>query len=449
MQIPETKYARIGDLRIAFQEWGAGPRTIVIPPLVSNIDIQWDHELYRRMLEHLGAHLQMIHFDKRGIGLSDRFERPPTLDERIEDITAVLDTAGWEQANIIGVSEGALMAQHFALKFPERADRLVLLSGAAPSSLADRVVELSGAAYRPLEERIADFRRIAETWGEDAEPFVRLMAPSQIDNPSYMRWVNRFNRGSATPSGFRRQLESVMLLDADVASHALSAPTLVVGLTDDRVLAVGHGRVLAETIPDVTYVEVEGADHFLVTLPNWREVMDPVIEFLTGTMPSAAVDRRFATVLFTDIVDSTKRSGAAGDRAWAELIDEHDAIVHRAVDGGGGRVVKSTGDGVLAIFDTPSRAVDAVRSIKATLESIGIPIRAGLHAGEIQVHADSDISGLAVNLAARVEAAADDGAIFVSSTIRDMLLGSDVTLEDRGEHTLKGIDGSWRLFEAT
>ena len=447
MDIPDTRYARVGDLRIAYQEWGNGPRTIVVPPLVSNIDIQWDHELYRRMLDHWGRSLRMIHFDKRGIGLSDRFDRIPSLDERIEDIAAVLDTAGWERAHLIGVSEGALMAQHFALRHPKRVNRLVLLSGAAPSRYAERVIELSRDAYRPLEDRIADFDAIAETWGEDAEAFVRLMAPSQMDNPSYTRWVKRLNRGSASPADFRRQLESIMSMDGDVASHELSMPTLVVSLTEDRVIAVGHGRVLAEIIPDVTYLEVEGADHFIVTLPNWRDVLDPVIEFLTGTAPTAATERRFATVLFTDIADSTQRSAAAGDTRWAEVLAHHDRVVHRTASTHGGRIVKSTGDGVLATFDTPSAGVRAAREIRDQLQEIELPVRAGLHAGEVEVHADGDISGLAVNLAARVESAASAGTIYVSSTVRDMLIGSAETFEDRGEHTLKGIEGTWRLYE--
>ncbi|MDJ0498013.1 MAG: adenylate/guanylate cyclase domain-containing protein [Acidimicrobiia bacterium] len=446
MDIPETRYARAGELRIAFQEWGEGSRSIIIPPLVSNIDILWEHEFYSRMLEHLGLFLRVIHFDKRGIGLSDRFDEIPTLDERIQDIEAVLDTAGWQAANVIGVSEGAVMAQRFALEHRERVDKLVLLSSAAPAELADRARELSGDAYRELEDRRNDFIAVAESWGEDARPFVELMSPSQIGNEPYTRWVNRLNRLSASPADFGRQVQSTVGLNAGLRPDQLAVPTLVVHLTDDRVIPVGHGRVLAEIIPQVEYLEVDGTDHFLATLPNWREVVDPMIEFLTGTTPPVATQRRFATVLFTDIVSSTALAGSLGDARWRDLVERHDKAVHRVAGQRGGRIVKSTGDGVLATFDTPSIAIEAAQNIQTQVGEMGLTLRVGLHAGEIEVHADGDISGVAVTLAARIEQAASDGSIFVSSTVKEMLLGSPTEFEDQGEHVLKGIDGRWRLY---
>lgn len=447
MEVPETRYARAGQLRIAFQEWGEGPRAIIIPPLVTNIDVQWDHEVYRRMLEHLGRFLRVIHFDKRGIGLSDRFDAAPRLDERIEDIEAILDTAGWDRAHLIGVSEGAVMAQLYALRHRDRVDKLVLYSGAAPPSQAERVRQLSGDAWRDLEDRIADFEAVADSWGEDADRFVQLMAPSRVGDEAYTRWVNRLNRLSASPADFRKQLESLGGLGAGLAPEKIDVPTMVIHLSDDRVAPVGHGRVMAELIPGAEYLEVEGADHFLVTLPNWRDAFDPMIEFLTGVPPPSATQRRFATVLFTDIVSSTSLAASLGDDGWRDLIERHDRTVHRVTARHSGRVVKSTGDGVLAVFDAPSLAVNAVQEMMTELSEAGLQVRAGLHAGEIEVHADGDISGLAVNLAARVEQAASDGAVYVSSTVKDMLLGSAAVLEDQGEHQLKGIDGVWRLYE--
>ena len=449
MGIPETRYARAGDLHIAFQEWGSGPRTIIIPPLVTNIDVLWDHELYSRMLEHLGTHLRVIHFDKRGIGLSDRFEEIPSLDERIEDIGAVLDTAGWAQANVVGVSEGALMGQHFALKHPERVEKLVLLSSLAPAEHTEWAREASGDAYREVDDRLADFMAVAESWGEDATRFVELMSPSQAGNESFTRWSNRLNRLSASPADFQRQLMSTLGLSADLTPESLAVPTLIIHLTKDRVAPVVNGRVLSQLIPGAQYVEVDGADHFLVTLPNWREVFDPIIEFVTGAPPPVSTQRRFATVMFTDIVSSTELASSMGDARWTEVIERHDRAVHRLTAGRSGRVVKSTGDGVMAIFDTPSQAIEAAGLIRRELAEMGLNIRAGLHAGEVEVRADHDISGLAVNLAARIEQASSDGAIFVSSTVKDMMLGSQIEWSDRGEHDLKGIEGSWRLYEVT
>ncbi len=447
--IPDIRYARVDGLRIGYQEFGVedGPRTLIIPPLISNIDVLWDNEIYRRMFDHMGRFMRIVHFDKRGIGLSDRFEDVPTIDQRIRDIEAVMDAAGWTSANIIGVSEGGLMAQHFATKHPDRVEKLVLNCTLAPMTHGDRVRQLSGDSYRSVTELLDDFGAIAENWGENAERFVQLMSPSQADNPSYIRWANRLNRLSASPTDFMRQLESVMFLHDGLDPTMIDVPTMIVQTTNDRLCFRGNGAVLSELIADSVLVEVEGADHFLVTMDNWRDVFDPTIEFLTGTRPPTAVQRQFATVMFTDIVGSTTLASSLGDDTWREMIDRHDRITHRVTASSSGRVVKSTGDGLLAVFDTPSSALDAATRMRSDLAEIGLPIRVGLHAGEIEVHADRDISGLAVNLAARVEQAATDGAIFVSSTMKDMLLGSQVLFEDRGEHQLKGIEGSWQLFE--
>ena len=447
MDVPETHYARAGDLRIAFQEFGEGERTVIIPPITSNIDVMWDHEFYRRMLEHLGAFLRTVQFDKRGIGLSDRFDEQPTLDERIEDIAAIMDAAGWESAHLFGLSEGAAMAQHFAVHYPDRVNRLALLSAAAPFENAARAEELSGDAHRDFLEIAADFGEVIQSWGEDPLPFAKLMAPSQTGNESYLRWINRFNRLSASPADFTRQVESIVGIAGMTEPARVDAPTIVVHLTGDRCVPIGNGRVVAELIPNAKLVEVDGSDHLMYSQDNWRDIVDPVIEFFTGVTPPVSVQRRFATVMFTDIVGSTTLSGAVGDIRYRELIEEHDRAAHRVTTANRGRVVKSTGDGILAVFAAPSAAVTAAASLRRALEDIGLTIRVGIHAGEIEEHADGDISGLAVNLAARVEQATNDGAIFVSSTMRDLLMGSDTALVDRGEHTLKGIDGAWRLFE--
>lgn len=447
MKVPETHYARVGDLRIAFQEFGTGARTVMVPPIISNIDVSWDHEFHRRMLEHVGAFLRVVHFDKRGIGLSDRFETDPSLEDRIEDIGAVMDAAGWDKAHLFGLSEGADMAQLFAARYPHRVDKLALFGVAANPEDADLVEQLSGTAHREAAEISAEFVDIAHVWGEDSAPFTRLLAPSQSDNEAYLRWANRLNRLSASPKDFMRQLMNVGEIIGSLEPERVEAPTIIVQLLGDLVRPIGNARLVAERISNCALVEVEGADHLMYSLDNWREVLDPVIEFLTGIRPPLSVQRRFAAVMFTDIVGSTTLSSSIGDLRYKEVIEKHDLVSHRLIQHHRGRVVKSTGDGILAVFDSPSAAVAAATSLRTALDEIGLAIRVGIHAGEIEEHADRDISGLAVNLAARVEQAASDGSIYVSSTMKDMLLGGDTNFEDHGEHTLKGIEGTWRLHE--
>jgi class 3 adenylate cyclase/pimeloyl-ACP methyl ester carboxylesterase len=448
MDLPEVRFAHGDGVRIAYQEFGSGPRVLWIPALVSNLDVIWDHEVYRRVLELARNHFHNVVFDKRGMGLSDRFDRAPTLEERIDDILTVMDAVGWQSATLSGTSEGGLMAQQFAIRHPERVERLVLVNTAAPSTLHRRIRELGGSVHRPWRDVMADWESISSMWGEDARPFVRLVSPSRVDDDAFVRWINRLCRLAATPGGFRRQLQSIVDLDTSVLQlERITAPTLVIHVHGDRSLGVGHGRVLAQSIDGAEYVEVDGSDHFWPTLDNWRDVMDPQIRFVSGASPSSSTRREFATVLFTDIVGSTDLVRARGDQAWRATIESHDRLTHRSIAQHGGRVVKSTGDGVLATFPIPSAAAAAARSLRADMAALDLRIRAGLHAGEIEVHENADISGLAVNATARVVQLAADGSIFVSNTVREMLLGGEFQCADRGEYELTGFDGPWHLYE--
>lgn len=453
MDNPETHYARSADgLRLAYQQWGDGPRLLIVPALISNIELELEHELIRRVREYLGRHHAVVQFDKRGMGLSDRFERAPTLEERLQDMVAVMDAVGWERASLLGASEGGMMSQLFAAQYPERVDKVVLLNTFVGPRYLSRMLDQVRPDDRPmltLDDLVAAFAHIGEEWSEDPVPMVDFLMPSQLDNESFTRWVGRFQRFACSPKDFMTQLESVLTLDPADSPERIAAPTLVMHVRGDRVVSPAHGRALAEVIPGATYSEIDGEDHYAWIQPNWRELTDEIITFCGGTITDTAATRQFGTVLFTDIVDSTGQSSAAGDRRWREILDSHDRITRSLVDEQGGRVVKSTGDGLLALFPMPSQGVECARAMLTQLDGIGLAIRAGLHAGELEVREDGDISGLAVNLAARVEQAASDGELWVSSTIRDMTLGGATTFTDEGEHQLKGIEGDWRLFSAS
>ena len=278
---------------------------------------------------------------------------------------------------------------------------------------------------------------------------VEWECPSAADNESFIRWMGRFQRLTASPRDFRRQVESVFQLDGGDAPERIKARTMVMHVKGDEVLPAGGGRVLADLIPNATFVEIEGSDHFSWIMPNWREIADKQIEFATGASTKRASTRQFGTVLFTDIVDSTRQSSAVGDSKWREVLDGHDRITRGLIDQHRGRVVKSTGDGLLAVFEAPSLGVSCGIEMCNALRGIGVEIRAGIHAGEIEVHDDGDISGIAVNLAARVEEQATGGELWTSSTVRDLMLGGSASFSERGEHELKGIDGSWRLFSVS
>jgi pimeloyl-ACP methyl ester carboxylesterase len=450
MEVPDVKFATSEDgVRIAYQAWGDGPTLVIAPALLSNVEVVWESELIRRALERLGRYLRVIQFDKRGLGLSDRFDDHPTNEQRTADFLAVMDAEGVKHATISGVSEGGVMAVLLAAEHPERVERLIIANSVSPYQYWDRLERLASVHCLDMSEVRRRWEEIADNWASDPGLMLGWLAPSQSDNEPLIEWVARLQRLAATQDAIRRQIKSVFHLDAGDAPTRVQVPTLILHSVDDRVLDVGHGRILAELIPNSRLVEVDNDDHFWWLSPSWKEFTDAYIEFTTGSPPSDGSTRKFGAVLFTDIVGSTSAAAAAGDDDWHVVLDSHARICDRAITGEGGRLVKSTGDGVLAMFDSPSAAVEAARRLRADLEPIGIEIRGGIHAGEVEIHDDGDISGLAVNLAARVEQAAPDGEIYVSSTVRDLLLGGSHRFEDRGDHDLKGIDGRWTLCRVT
>jgi len=424
--------------------WGEGPTTVIAPPVISNIEVAWENDYYRRVFERLGKHVRVVAFDKRGIGMSDPFDEPPTNETRIRDFLAVMDTEDVERAHVSGLSEGGVMAQLFAVAHRDRVDRLVLSNTWSPVDSRHRLAELADGPLPTREELLAHWAGVIEHWGQPDSPVVPWIMPSRGDDESYRAWHARFERRTATQAGFRHQFESLVALDTGGIPQQIEAPTLITHTTGDQVLNVAHGRVLAELIPGARYIEFDGDDHFYWISPNWREIVDAHLEFLTGSPASPVVQRSFAAVLFTDLVGSTAAASQVGDQEWADLLDRHDRIAERVVAGHGGTIVKTTGDGVLATFAGPSLALQAAAAMRSELSHLGLQMRAGVHAGEIEDR-DGDISGFAVNLAARVESAASEGEIYVTSTVRDLLLGGTFRFEDAGEHDLKGFDGSWQL----
>ena len=433
------KYAKSGDVNVAWVELGEGPIDLVyIPGFVSHVDVFLRQPLIGNHMRRLAAFSRVILFDKRGVGMSDPWSQPPTLDERMDDIRAVMDAAGSERAAIFAVSEGGPMALSFAATYPERVSALALYATGA------RFTQTDDYPHGYPREFVAPFLDLLEeTWGESGAVSVEMIAPSLKDDVAFREEWGRARKIAASP----RMAADTLRMNADIdVRHvlpAVQAPALVMHRTGDQFVPVENGRYLGEHLPGARYVEFDGADH--LPFVNDDEIVGLVEEFLTGSRTEVVPDRALATVLFTDIVGSTERAAAEGDAAWRALLDRHDTTTRAEVERFGGRAIKSTGDGFLATFDRPGRAIEAARSVVAAVGQGGLQIRAGLHTGEIELRGD-DVGGIAVHIGARVGALAGPGEVLVSSTVRDLVVGSPFTFDDRGTYQLKGVPGEWRLL---
>ena len=426
-------------MHIAYQVFGSGPVTFVgVPPVISAIEQHWEEPRSLRFLRRLGSFARVIHFDKRGSGSSERNVGTPTLEERIDDLRAVMDAERVERAAIGGLSEGGPMCIMFAAMYPERVSHLVLGASTPTFRGSD---EYPHMPYPIVMRKIVD--RWAELWGTPDTLTIPMMAPSMLGDERYVRYVNRVERASVSPNGLRAIMALNMELDVRPLVQSLQVPTLVVHRQGDVAVPVANGRWLAANIPNARYVELEGDDH-LPWIGDQDAFLDPQEEFLCGTHHHE-VDRVLATVLFTDIVDSTAIATELGDRRWREVLDAHDHVALDAVKRHGGRSIKSTGDGLLATFDGPARAIRCAQSLTGELLAQGVSIRAGLHTGEIDLRGD-DVGGIAIHIAARVQAVAGPGEILVSCTVRDLVAGSGIAFADRGSHALKGVSEEWQLY---
>ena len=425
-----THYARSGELQIAYQVVGRGPPDVlVVPRWFSNIELDWDLPPMARFLSRIASFGRLIQFDRRGAGMSGGVAGATPLEDQIDDVLAVLHDAGSEQPAVVSIAEGCGLAVLFAASHPQRVRALALITP------TPRVVRGSGYEWaQTVEEREAWVSEVLEHWGSSSpkQPWGRFAG--QGDGVRHR--LARHRRLSMTPDAAAASLAMVGELDVRDALASVQSPTLVLHRADDAFVDERHARYAAEHIPDARYVEVKPGGG----------TTDEIEQFLTGVRQPPASDRILATVLFTDIVRSTERAAELGDRGWRALLGRHDALVRETVERHRGRFIKSLGDGMLATFDGPSRAISSAIAIRDELQGIQLDVRAGLHTGECELLPDGDVGGIAVHIGARVSALAGAGEILISGTVRDLIVGTDQVLADRGEHQLKGIPGSWQVF---
>jgi class 3 adenylate cyclase len=441
MEIPETRYAKSGDVHIAYQQFGTGTIDLVfVPGWASHIDLAWEGEAPSRFLERLGKFARVVWFDKRGTGLSDRVGDLPILEVRADDVRAVMDAVGLERAVIFGISEGGSMSALFAAAYPERTNALILFG-----AFACRVRTEEYPWAPTAEEREAWIRSLES--GRSGDDEVAHLAPSRAKDPAFVSWFRRYGRASVSPSAAVALARMNTGIDIRGILPAIHVPTLVLQRTGDLDVSPGNGRYLGQAIPGAKLVELPGNDHLVFT-GDIEPVLGEIEEFLTGHPSHGSVDRFLTTILFTDLVGSTEAANAMGDHAWAELLSRHHYAVRADLQRYGGREVKTTGDGFLATFDGPARAVKCAAAIRRSLAGMNLAVRCGLHTGECESLRD-DVGGIGVHIAARVMSLAGPGQILVTRTVRDLTSGSGITFVDQGERALKGLADPWQLFEAS
>ena len=435
---PETQYAKSDGVNIAYQVTGEGPRDLVlISGFVSHLELDWEDPRSAHFLERLSSFSRLIRFDKRGTGLSDRPGGLPDLETRMDDVRAVMDAVSCERAALFGYSEGGPMSVLFAATYPNRTSALVIYWSYAKRQDPDD--DYPWAATHA--ERVAYADETERTWGESGD--LPALAPNADEE--FAHWWLARARASAGPGAARDLILMNSSIDVRHVLPAVGVPTLVLHRMGDADAHVEEGRYLGERIPGARFVELEGDDH--LPLIDADQILDEVEEFLTGVRPGPSADRVLATVLFTDVVGSTDRAVELGDRAWRELLGRHDALVEREVARHGGLVVDTAGDGVFARFDGPARAVRAASAIVDGVRALGLEVRAGVHTGEVELLGDG-VSGIAVHVGARIGALAGPGEVLVSSTVKDLVAGSGLEFAERGPTELKGVPGTWTIYEA-
>ena len=435
--LPETRYAQSGDVSIAYQVMGEGPIDIIlVPGLFSNVEFMHEMPGYTAFLRRMSSFARVVAFDKRGQGLSDRMTGVPSLEQRMDDVRAIMDEIGSRRTVLLGFSEGCPMSALFAATYPERVSHLILIGGFARA--ADRM---------PDDVWQARLEGAEKSFGTGE--MMKLVVPSQAGNPEAVSQFARFERLSSSPGALKTILLLNRQIDVTAVLPTLRIPTLVLHRNTDAQVSAALGRKLAEHIPGAKYVEYPDGDHYF-WLGETDGLHGDIKEFVTGHRESAIADleRVLATVMFTDIVDSTRSAAEMGDQRWRRLLDDHDQLAHQMIGKHRGNLVKSTGDGVLATFDGPGRAVRCALALGSAAQQIGLPLRAGLHTGEIEIRG-KDIGGIAVHAAARVMAQSGSNEVLVSRVVTDLVAGAGLKFAERGSFELKGLPGRWDLFAAS
>jgi class 3 adenylate cyclase/pimeloyl-ACP methyl ester carboxylesterase len=440
--MPETQYAKSGDTYIAYQVMGEGPFDLVfVPGFISHVEMQLESPVFAPFVERLASFCRLIRFDKRGTGLSDRLSGIPTLEERMDDVRAVMDAASSTRAALLGVSEGGPMCIMFSASYPQRTSALILYGTSAREAWAP------DNPWGMTDEQLTAALKVREVeWGQGKS--VDRFSPSMAGDEEYRNFVGRFERASATPGTARTLMLMSHGIDVRQVLPAIGFSTLVLHRTGDRAVNVENGRYLARHISAAKYVEFPGADHN-PWIGDSNAILGEIEEFLTGGRREieSDLDRVLATVLFTDIVGATTRVVELGDRAWKDLLTQHHLIVREQLRRHRGREINTMGDGFLAAFDGPARAVRCGRSVADAVKKLGIHIRAGVHTGECEVMGEN-LGGVAVHIGARIAALAAADEVLVSTTVRDLVAGSGLRFEGRGAHILKGVPGEWNLLAA-
>ncbi len=438
---PQTQYAESDGLSIAYQVFGSGTQDLlVVPGIISHLDMNWESDAYARMLRRLAQNLRVIAFDKRGQGLSDRFEGVPTLEQRMDDVRDVMRAAGSSRAVLFASSEGGAMAALFTATYPAMVDKLVMLGSMA------RFTSAPDYPHSPTLEQ--HLQAVTRTWGKPMA--ARGFAPSRAHDENFCEGVARYQRQTASPGAIKRLMIANDQIDVRAILPQVRRPTLILQRRGDRIVTCANGRYLADHVPDAVYLELPGTDHIIATQGDADAVVDAICRFAVADWVRVSVDpteRWLATVLFTDIVGSTELAARLGDRAWRDLQQQFHAIGRSALEAHRGREIDTAGDGLFATFDGPARAVRGGNAMVQAAKAIGLDLRAGLHTGEVESAGDK-VSGMAVHIGARVMAHAGAGEVLVSSTVKDLVAGSGIGFEARGGHALKGIPGEWQLHRA-
>jgi class 3 adenylate cyclase len=440
MEIPETRFARNGDIHLAYQTVGSGPLDLLlVDTWVHHVEAVWDVPDFARFLRRLGSFGRLIHFDRRGTGLSDPvpLDRLPDLETQVEDVVAVLDAAGSDEAAVIGLNDGTLIAMLLAVAYPRRCQSLVLFATTAAHTHAGGM---------PMEEIDAVLEQIRSDT-EEGRSGVEILAPSRAQDERFSQQLARLQRNSVRPGAMTHYYRQTMQADIRDVVPRIRTRTLLLNRSGNQIVAAELTRDVASLIPDSTFVELPGTDH-LAFSEDIDALTDEIEEFLTGARTGADPDRVLTTLLFTDIVDSTTLAAEMGDRRWRDVLDQHHALVRAELDRFKGREVSTTGDGFFAVFDGPARAVRCASAIMASVSALDLQIRAGIHTGEVEVRGE-DLGGLTVHIGARIAALAPAGDVLVSSTVKDLLAGSGMGFEDAGEHELKGVPDRWHLYRVT